>query len=592
MSDGFGAPPVIPPEFQIYDSYVEDPKWQHKFTAIYASIIGAAIVLSLPRLVRAMKARREFTGLLGVWEDVSGQRRYVSMGDGKKVPERRRKVMAGWINMVTSVLLWSPLGVGLTLGQVIISVVYIVVVLVCIVTKAPLLDNPNRAGFIALAQLPVVFLFATKNSLLSLVLGPGNGYEKLNYVHRWAGRGMFLGAVIHGALWIRNHLQYGLPILGQQKETSGVAAFALLCVIVLSSLRPVRVFFHQIFFYIHVLSFVSFFVTICYHTVYAAPWIYPPLAFYGLDFLMRLLRMRIKDASLTAVDREMTLIRVHDCDGGWEAGQHVRLRVFFEGRVFESHPLTIANAPPATSCLSSPTITLGARVRGDWTRALHTYARSEEERLESVLDAKLIGPIDVPVQVMLDGPYGGCRLDLGEYESVILFAGGAGATFTLGLLDDIVGRCVKLGRPNGERTRRIEFAWAIRSFGCIEWFAPMLLEIAQTAAGSSLDLHVSIFVTCLCNPEAVPPIPNSVVTIERPSVQAMLKTLLAPPAADAKEEEERDGLQWVGDGGGVAVCASGPESLTREARNAVARLAPTHSRRMGGIALHTEAFHL
>lgn len=69
------------------------------------------------------------------------------------------------------------------------------------------------------------------------------------------------------------------------------------------------------------------------------------------------------------------------------------------------------------------------------------------------------------VQVMVDGPYGGCSVDLGEYETVLLIAGGAGATFTLGMLDDIVGRCVRLGRPNGEQTRRIEFAWCVKSFG-------------------------------------------------------------------------------------------------------------------------------
>ena len=106
------------------------------------------------------------------------------------------------------------------------------------------------AGFLAIAQIPVVFLFATKNSILSLLLGPGNGYEKLNYIHRWSGRGLFLCALIHGSLWIRNHIEYHLPILGPQKETSGVTAFTLLGIIVLSSLRPVRVYFRQIFFYI------------------------------------------------------------------------------------------------------------------------------------------------------------------------------------------------------------------------------------------------------------------------------------------------------------------------------------------------------
>lgn len=165
-------------------------------------------------------------------------------------------------------------------------------------------------GFLALAQLPVVFLFGTKNSIVSLLLGPGHGYEKLNYIHRWSGRGLFIGAAVHGVLWIRNHLQYGLAILGSQKETSGVAAFGLLCVIVLTSLRPIRRLFYQGFWVVHVLGYVAFFVTICYHTIYASPWIFPPLAFYGLDILLRLFRYRIKDASLTAVDQNMTIVRI------------------------------------------------------------------------------------------------------------------------------------------------------------------------------------------------------------------------------------------------------------------------------------------
>lgn len=204
---------------------------------------------------------------------------------------------------------------------------YLATVVVCVTMKSVLITNPNRGGFLALAQLPVVFLFATKNSILSLLLGPGNGYEKLNYIHRWSGRGMFLAATVHGALWIRNHLQYGLPILGQQKETSGVAAFSLLCILVLTSLRPVRRLLYQAFWIVQyvllwhilcylnsadiqfsVLGFVAFFVTIRYHTIYAVPWLYPPLAFYGLDLVLRLLRYRIKDASLVPIDQNMTLV--------------------------------------------------------------------------------------------------------------------------------------------------------------------------------------------------------------------------------------------------------------------------------------------
>jgi hypothetical protein len=100
---------------------------------------------------------------------------------------------------------------------------------------------------------------------------------------------------------------------------------------------------------------------------------------------------------------------------------------------------------------------------------------------------------------------------------------------------------VRRQRGGGERTRRIDFAWAIiRFYG--EWFlftfyqigvtivsftnnhamsfsrlypvagvAPMLMDIADAA----LDLHISIVVTCRCDTAdtpALPATPNSTVT--------------------------------------------------------------------------------
>jgi ferric-chelate reductase len=69
------------------------------------------------------------------------------------------------------------------------------------------------------------------------------------------------------------------------------------------------------------------------------------------------------------------------------------------------------------------------------------------------------------VMVMIDGPYGGISFDLGQYENVLLFAGGVGVTFTMGVLDDIVGRIVRLKRRDGERTKSIVFVWCVRSIG-------------------------------------------------------------------------------------------------------------------------------
>jgi hypothetical protein len=153
--------------------------------------------------------------------------------------------------------------------------------------------------------------------------------------------------------------------------------------------------------------------------------------------------------------------------------------------------------------------------------------------------------------------------------------------------------------------------WAIRSYGewflspfivhhltmilyytdYIQWVAPMLMDIANAVAEeSSLDLHISIFVTCLCDTPALPAIPNSTVTTTRPDVYQLLGRILSP--ALVEDDVEDESKHMVVCQGGVGVCASGPESLTREAANAVAKLGRVHGRRVGGIALHTEQFSL
>lgn len=175
----------------------------------------------------------------------------------------------------------------------------------------------------ALAQFPLVFLLATKNNILASLLG--RGYEKLNFLHRWSGRGIFLAVTIHGAAWIRNHLKIKPAALKEEKEMRGMFAYGTLCFMVLLSLSPVRNYTYQLFFFSQweldtsyillwlilfssILGSVTFFVLVCHHTPYAAPWIYPPLAFYAFDLFVRLLRFRFKTATLSAEDHLMTLV--------------------------------------------------------------------------------------------------------------------------------------------------------------------------------------------------------------------------------------------------------------------------------------------
>jgi len=167
--------------------------------------------------------------------------------------------------------------------------------------------------------------------------------------------------------------------------------------------------------------------------------------------------------------------------------------------------------------------------------------------------------------------------------------------------------------------------------GTLEWFAPALGEIARIAAASDssaapVSLHISVYVTCLCDPEAVPHIPNCDVTMIRPDVYHILDDLVttcqdkklsssslqtsttsdqqnelaagrevdsASVTTDELDPRASNKLPWLGTGGGVGVCASGPAGLIREASNAVARLRLTRrGMEMGDLDIHTEVFAL
>ncbi|KAG6816971.1 hypothetical protein H0H87_001286 [Tephrocybe sp. NHM501043] len=253
MSDT-GTPPVIPTELQQYNSYETDPKWQIKFTIIWTSVVAFFVVVALPAVIRGRrKWVKDSFGVTEDWHD-----RYSCIPDEKAQrceegartpaipPRRRNRILVARIFLTLgSAFDWTPPAAGLNAGQR-----YVAAVLACIITSAPLMTNPNRAGFLAIAQLTPVFLFASKNTVLSLVLPPFFAYTKLNFLHRWVSRTMFLSAAIHGTLWINNHVVWDIQILGQQKETSGVAAFGVLCVIVLTSLRPVRIWAWGVFYWV------------------------------------------------------------------------------------------------------------------------------------------------------------------------------------------------------------------------------------------------------------------------------------------------------------------------------------------------------
>ncbi|KAL5479082.1 FRP1_2 [Sanghuangporus weigelae] len=642
------APPSVPPEFQFYNSHKIDPIYQRRFTITWVSVSLFFITFALPSFIRSLRIGRVRDALVGLRKSTNA---YEPVDAGREAStshskENELQKANNLLSLLNVSAMWTISFLKLDVGQIILILGYFVLVIVCFTLRAELIENPNRPGFLAVAQLPLIFLLAMKNSALAILLS--SGYEKLNFLHRWCSRGVILAAAVHGFLWMRNHIAYGLPIIRKRKDVTGIIAFALLCILGLTSVRPVRARVFQIFRVIHLLSVPAFAIAMRYHTRHTIPYLYPSLALWGFDLLLRLFRMRMRTATLIAPDAQMTIVRIHDCVSGWTVGQHVRLRVFFPHRMLESHALTIMNAPQTTTCLVDAgfeqELILGARVSGDWSRALNAYTRrrnalsvgdADEEALSptksskfsvaseaEVEDGESIHLSELPVmsksenaseallsnssdwspadhgtsvQVMLDGPYGGCSIDVGTFEHVLFVAGGSGVTFTLSLLDDLVGRCLKLGRRNGEVTRRVAFTWCIRSLSALHWVSPLLSTIASrtSTSDSTVDLHITIHVTRASpSDEETPdiPFPNCDIIFTRPTIREIIDDFASTrEAADAENPGASlisSGREWES----LAICAAGPESLTNETKNSAARLALRNPRRR--IGSHTETFFL
>jgi len=67
---------------------------------------------------------------------------------------------------------------GFSLGQALVLLTYFAVLVYASFLKSNPFSDPLRTGFVAMSQIPIVYLLATKNNLLGILVGLG--YEKVS----------------------------------------------------------------------------------------------------------------------------------------------------------------------------------------------------------------------------------------------------------------------------------------------------------------------------------------------------------------------------------------------------------------------------
>ena len=379
-------------------------------------------------------------------------------------------------------------------------------------------DIGYRTGFIACAQLPLVFLLAGKNNIVGLLIGVS--YEKLNWLHRWTARVLFLTVTIHMGFWFTSwsRFDYIKVKLGNDAITQrGFAAWVILLWIVISSMAPIRGWNYEFFVIQHIVTFTGLIAAIYLHVpAENKVWIWIPIGLLVFDRSLRwfmtiytnlaVFHPKANSRGILAcrarfepLDCETTRITITQPPIEWQPGQHVLLSCHTVAPL-QSHPFTIASIP------SDGKLEFLVKCKLGGTRRFLRYAE-KQQNLPLLEQGHELAHHST---VIIEGPYGRMR-SLRQFDSVVLIAGSSGGTFTIPLLRDIVqawktadvttGSRWSWSRQSGAATRYLRFVWVVKSGAQYRWFADQLLTIAQDVdqlrgQGYDYELEMSIYVTC------------------------------------------------------------------------------------------------
>lgn len=162
------------------------------------------------------------------------------------------------------------------------------------------------------------------------------------------------------------------------------------------------------------------------HVEYARPWVLVSMGILASDFVVRVLKLRVRNATLTSLgdgEKPTTQLSIGSLQSGWNPGSHVWVRRLSGARALEVHPFSIAHSADLGRG-QGRAMTLYAKSCGDWSKSLHEEARDAEWAGEKIVYAQR-----KRCKVVVEGPYGGQMLaSLLDKESVMLLAGGSGVS--------------------------------------------------------------------------------------------------------------------------------------------------------------------
>ncbi|KAI1451370.1 ferric reductase like transmembrane component-domain-containing protein [Annulohypoxylon moriforme] len=389
------------------------------------------------------------------------------------------------------------------MGRIFIILVYWAVVAYMMVKNA-VKDDINyyerigyRNAWVAVTQVPLLYLLATRANVIALITG--TSYERLNWLHRWVARTMFVSATCHGWFfwteWVRAEM-VEIELTMMKMVLYGLGAWGILLWMVVTSFKPFRSMAYEFFVIQHVVSAVVFLWAIYRHVPDFARYnVWFAVASICFDRAFRLgllfwrnLRLRPKRTcceggqwighltKLSPVGESITVLTIKDVHFKWSPGQHVYLWLP-RMALFEAHPYTIASAHQVPETCICNSIQLVIRSHSGFSKRLNKFARKlEAAGKKQTMTALVVGPYGNPP-----------RWDI--FETLIFISASTGASYTLPVLENVLKSTAK------SCIKRVDFLLAAKQGEEISFYHERLHEAIEEAKSVGIELSVHIAVT-------------------------------------------------------------------------------------------------
>ncbi|PYH93450.1 metalloreductase [Aspergillus ellipticus CBS 707.79] len=355
----------------------------------------------------------------------------------------------------------------------------------------------DRAGWLAAAQVPLLVALAGKRNFIGMLCGIT--YVRLNIYHRWVSRGLLLLSTFHFAFQNHGWDLYNISKLEWTTDdcpTKGIAAYAFILWMNLTTLAPFRNMCYELFVVQHIITFFGFIISLSYHLdLGPAPasqrYIWASAGIYIAALLLRFIfyiysNVRPAHATLEAVEGGATKIRVTSKQiRSWTPGAHILLSLPRVGLQL-SHPATILSTPSS----HDGDLVLILKSHKGFTRTLNKKAHvipseAKEKDIESPTNRRTY-------LALFDGPYGSSAPDFTTFDSVLFISGGTGVTFTLSQLLAVAHRSTDETLP----LRKVSFIWVVKGRQWLSWIMDELQIAMQKIKTTNIELQVKIFITC------------------------------------------------------------------------------------------------